>query len=509
MEVGAILMWALGVLLLAVNFFFVLAEFALVRLRGTRVDELIENGDRRALLVRRIQGDMDSYLSVVQVGITGATLGIGVIIEGGIAGPIERGLSAVLGESRAVAAAGHVLGFLIATFLVIVTSELLPKSLAIRYAEPCALATARPMIWTRNLFFPLLWLMTHAAQAIMRLLGLNRSMEEEPHSEDELRIILDRSQEHGLMSFRRLLFMENIFEIGELKVKDAMRPRAQVRCLDARAPWREQLDFIGKWPYSRLPLLDGDGDRPAGFVHVKDLLFQRYFHRAEAGEALDIRTLARPLITVQEGTALESVLAEMQRRRLQIAQVCNQAGTWTGILTLEDILEELVGTISDEFESEPPLTLADHLTERRVVLEPGGLRLADALRAAFARIPADELPLDRDAVVKAVLERERLAGTYLGKGIALPHARLAGMERAVLVLVRDRAGIPVEHSSERARLLFVLLTPAGQPRVHQRLQARIAQLIENSDYVEERLLDAATAAEVVDIIRPGEQASLD
>lgn len=509
MEVGAILMWALGVFLLAVNFFFVLAEFALVRLRGTRVDELIEHGDQRALLVRRIQGDMDSYLSVVQVGITGATLGIGIIIEGGIAAPIQRGLALLFGDTRTVAVAGHAFGFLIATFLVIVTSELLPKSLAIRYAEPCALATARPMIWTRNLFFPLLWLMTYAAQALMRLLGLNRSMAEEPHSEDELRIILDRSQEHGLLSFRRLLFMENIFEIGELKVKDAMRPRSQVRCLDARAPWREQMDFIGKWPFSRLPLLDGDGDRPAGFVHVKDLLFQRFFHRAEAGEALDIRSLARPLITVQEGAALESVLAEMQRRRLQIAQVCNQDGRWTGILTLEDILEELVGTISDEFESEPPLTLADHLTERRVVLEPGGLRLADALRAAFARIPADELPLDRDAVVKAVLERERLAGTYLGKGIALPHARLAGMERAVLVLVRDRAGIPVEHSSERAHLLFVLLTPAGQPRVHQRLQARIAQLIENSEYVEERLLDATTAAEVVDIIRTGEQASLD
>jgi CBS domain containing-hemolysin-like protein/mannitol/fructose-specific phosphotransferase system IIA component len=504
-----LMLWLLGLALLAVNFFFVLAEFALVRLRGSRVDELVERGEARALVVRRIQADMDSYLSVVQVGITGATLGIGIIIEGGIAGPIEHGLALVLGESRAVAAAGHILGFLVATFLVIVSSELLPKSLAILYAEPCALVTARPMVWAHNALYPLLWLLTRSAQGIMRLLRLDRSTAEQPHSEDELRIILDQSQEHGLLSFRRLLFMENIFEIGGLRVKDAMRPRAQVRTLDARIPWREQLDFIGKWPFSRLPLIDGDPERPAGFVHVKDLLFQRYFHRAEAGEALDLRFLARPLITVQESAPLEAVLTEMQRRRLQIALVARDDGPWTGIITLEDILEELVGTISDEFESEPPITLADHLSEARVVLEPAGQRLGDVLRTAFARVPADELPTDRESLLKAVLERERLAGTYLGRGIALPHARLPGIARACLLVVRVRAGILVEGSSERARLLFVLLTPAGQPRVHQRLQARIAQLIENSDYVVDRLLDAATAAEALEVIRTGEQASLD
>lgn len=509
METGAILMWALGVVLLAVNFFFVLAEFALVRLRSTRVDELIERGDPRALVVRRIQSDMDSFLSVVQVGITGATLGIGIIIEGGIAAPIEQALAAVFGESRLVAAAGHGLGFLVATFLVILVSELLPKSLAIRYAESCALATARPMVMARNLFLPLLWLLTRSAQAIMRLMRLDRSTAEQPHSEDELRIILDQSQEHGLMSFRRLLYMENIFEIGGLKVKDAMRHRSAVRCLDAATPWRELMDTIGRWPFSRWPLIDGDAGNPVGFIHVKDLLFQRFFHRAEAGEAIAIRSLARPLTVVAESAPLEQVLADMQRRRIQFALVRNAEGAWTGIITLEDILEEVVGTIGDEFESEPPLTLADHLNERRVVLDVDASNLGEALRQALARVPAEELPIEREAVVRAVMERERLAGTYLGHGIALPHARLAGIQQAVLILVRSRAGIPVENSKERARLLFALLTPAGQPRVHQRLQARIAALIENSEYVDERLAEAASPAEAVEVIRTGEQASLD
>ena len=246
-----------------------------------------------------------------------------------------------------------------------------------------------------------------------------------------------------------------------------------------------------------------------GFIHVKDLFYQRYFHRAQQGDPIDLLTLARPLMVVQETASLESVLAEMQRRRLQMALVHNQAGMWTGVLTLEDILEEVVGTIGDEFEREAPITLAEHLTPARVVLDIDAGNLAEALRTALARIPQEELPLDRDGIVKAVMERERLAGTYLGKGIALPHARLPGIAKGALLIIRSKAGIPVEGSPERARLLFVLLTPAGQPRVHQRLQAQIAGILENSEYVEDHLLEATTPAEVVEILRTGEQTTLD
>lgn len=506
---GDLLTWGLGLVLLVLNFFFVLAEFALVRVRGTRVQELIDAGDRRAIVIARIQANMDEYLSVVQVGITGATLGIGIIIEGGIALPIEHLLASLLGASTAVNWVGHALGFLIATYLVIVTSELLPKSLAIRYAEPAALVCARPMLWAHHALYPLLWLLTRSAQFLLRLLRLTKNTDESPHSEDELRIILDQSQEHGLMSFRRLLFMENVFEIGELTVKDAMRHRSQVRCLNAELHWKDTLDFLATWPFSRFPLIDQDPEKPMGFIHVKDLFYQRYFYRAQTGDPIDLRKLARPLLHFPESAPLESVLAEMQRKRLQMGLVVNAEGRWTGVITLEDILEELVGTIGDEFESEPPLSLSDHLTEGRVVLDIEAANLGDALRIALGRIPENELPFARDAIVKAVMERERLAGTYLGKGIALPHARLSGLSKAALLFVRSRIGIPVEGSQEKARLLFVLLTPAGQPRVHQRLQAQIAGILENSEYVEDHLLEATTPAEVVEILRTGEQTTLD
>ena len=503
------LIWALGIFLLTMNFLFVLAEFALVRVRSSRVQELIDAGDGRAKIIQRIQSKMDEYLSVVQVGITGATLGIGIIIEGGIAAPIEHALAGWFGETAMVKAIGHGLGFLLATYLVIVASELLPKSLAFRYAERCALITARPLLWCHHALYPLLWLLTASAQGLLRLMGLRKDTTDAPHSEDELRILLDQSQEHGLMSFRRLLFMENIFEFGELTVKDAMRHRSQVRCLLADLHWKDTLEFLGTWPFSRFPLIDQDPEKPIGFIHVKDLFYQRYFYRAQLGDPIDLRTLVRPLMVVAEASNLESVLSDMQRRRLQMAIVHNLEGKWTGVITLEDILEEVVGTIGDEFESETPITLIDHLTPGRVILDIDAPNLAEALRTALAKVPSEELPLERDVIIKAVMERERLAGTYLGKGIALPHARLPGISKAALLIVRSRHGIPVEGSSERAKLLFVLLTPAGQPRVHQRLQARIAGMLENSEYVEDHLLESATPAEVFEVVRTGEQAALD
>jgi CBS domain containing-hemolysin-like protein len=489
---------AIGLLLLGVNFFFVLAEFALVRLRASRVTELIEAGDPRALVVQRIQSDMDSFLSVVQVGITGATLGIGKLIEPMIAEPIV----ALVGDGvPGLAVASHVLGFLLATFVVIVTSELLPKSLAIRYAEPCALICARPMLWAYWSFFPLLWVMTKSSQGIMRLFRLTRGTEEAPHSEDELRIILDQSQEHGLMSFRRLLFIENVFDLGELKVKDAMRHRSQVRCLVRDLAWADTLQFIRTWRFSRYPLILDDADRPSGFVHLKDLLL--------TDGPPDLVRIMRPYLTTTEQTPLEQLLGEMQRKRNQFALVTNADGRWTGIISLEDILEEIVGTIGDEFEREEQPMLADAVSPERVVLGAQGANLAEALRLALARIPADHLPGERDAILKAVMERERIAGTYLTRGVALPHARLPGLSKAALILIRHDAGIPVEGSKDRAHLLFVLLTPAGQPRVHQRLQAHIAAMLENSDFIDQRLRDATTGSEAVEIIRTGEQAAID
>ncbi|MBI5542555.1 MAG: DUF21 domain-containing protein [Deltaproteobacteria bacterium] len=482
--------------LLALNGFFVLAEFAIVRVRPSRVAELAAGGDARAVSLATIQKHLDEYLSVCQVGITLASVALGMVGK--------KATDVILGQGghstlRWVVALG--ISYVVVSGSHILLGELVPKSVAIRMSDRAALASAAWLRFFRSLFFPVLWLLTTLANAILRLFGMGTLASEEHHSEEELRIILEDSQERGVMSFRRLLFLENVFDFGELTAKDAMRPRAQARCLAADAPWAQNLETILATRLSRYPLIDQDPERPTQFVHLKDLVLR-------GDQAPNLRALARPLLTTNESTSLEQLLSEMQRRR-HLAIVRDAEGRWTGLVSFEDVLEELVGTIRDEFEEEEPVRLADALSAAAVHLDVDAETPIDALRKALSAMPANALPLPADQIVSAVAARERLVGTYLGQGIAMPHARLTGLSRPFLMLLRSPKGVVCAGTKERGHLLFVLLTPAGQPRIHQRLQSIIATLLHESGYVKERLLSAVTAEEVLEVIRTGEQTALD
>lgn len=484
--------------LLALNAFFVLAEFAIVKVRASRVTELAAAGDPRARILIDIQAKLDEYLGVCQVGITFASIALGMVGK--------RALDAIAGDSDHAALR---YGIALATSYVLVSGshivlgEQVPKFVAIRLADRAALLVATPLRYSRHLFFPALWLLNLATNGILRLFGVARPTSEDKHSEEELRIILDQSQERGMMSFRRLIFLENVFDFGDLVVRDAMRPRALVRCLEARINWETNLKLIRASRFTRYPLLDGERDQPCGFVHLKDLVM-----RAEWGSP-DLRALMRPILTTSETTPLEALLAEMQRKRVHAALVTDRNGQWTGFVTLEDVIEELVGTIRDEFEDEEPVRLADALTLDRIHLDVAGDSPMAAVRAALALMPASALPLPAAQIAQVLTGREKLVGIYLGDGIAMPHARLSGLNKPFVMVLRSRIGVPCQGTTERAHLMLVLLTPAGQPRVHQRLQSIIATLLNESEYVKERLLTAETPVEVLEVLRTGEQAVLD
>jgi CBS domain containing-hemolysin-like protein/mannitol/fructose-specific phosphotransferase system IIA component (Ntr-type) len=497
----AIYLFAVVVLLL-LNGFFVLAEFAVIKVRSSRVTEMIDQGNKRAKLVQEIQSKLDEYLSVCQVGITFASVALGMVgkkatdaIMGDAAGPggdLTRYIIA-MGVSYILVSGSH-----------IVIGELVPKSIAIRVADRAALFSARPLRFFHILFFLPLWVLNRIANVILKMLGMPGPAVEDHHSEDELRILLEQSQTRGLLSFRRLLFLENVFDMGDLKVKDAMRPRSQVRFITTELHWTDTAQFIRTWRFSRYPLIHDDPEKPVGIIHVKDL----FLGRRDDDETPDLLKLARPYLTTTDTTPLESLLVDMQRRFIHVALVHNAEGKWVGLISMEDIIEEIIGTVRDEFETEEPLSLAEAITPGRVVLDIDAPSMPDAIRAALARVPAGDLPMPIDAILPAVLERERLASTYLGRGLAMPHARLNGITKPAVVLVRSAKGIPLQQGNERAKLLFILLTPAGQPRTHQRLQARIAQLMDSSEYVEERIHDATTAQDLLEVIRTGEMASL-
>jgi CBS domain containing-hemolysin-like protein len=485
----------LAALLLFLNAFFVLAEFAAVKMRPSRVQALVDQGNARARIVQHVQARVDEYLSVCQVGITFASIGLGFVGEPAIARLIVTltGASSTAAHRIAVIAA-----YLLVSFLHVLVGELIPKSLAIRRTEPAVLLTALPLKIFRWVFYPPLVILNGAANAVLALFGLPRTVREPEHTEEELKILLAQSQTSGLLSFRRLLLLENIFDLGGLRVRDAMRPRDAVKVLRAGAPWEENFRVLRETRFSRYPLVDG-GELPVGIIHVKDLLYEG----PGKWPTLDLRTIARPFVTAAEDAPLENLLGEFQRQRVHLAIVRNAEGRWTGFLSLEDLIEEILGTIEDEFEVEPPISLADALTPGRVVLDLEASSLEEVIGQAFGRVRAEDLPMPRERMVRAVLDRERAMSTYLGRGLAVPHARLEGLGRPVLLFVRPKGGVPVLGRDERAHLVFMLMTPAGAPRVQVRLLARICGLLD-SEYVTERLLQARTPAEIVEAVRAAE-----
>jgi CBS domain containing-hemolysin-like protein/mannitol/fructose-specific phosphotransferase system IIA component len=497
MTIDLLLLFLALTALLALNAFFVLAEFAIVKVRPSRVTQLAAGGDARAVLLATIHSHLDEYLSVCQVGITLASVALGMV------GEMTAGLIMGTGSSTTRYVVAITVSYLIISGSHILLGELVPKSIAIRVADRMALRCARPLRFFHVLFFPALWVLTAASNAILRLIGMGRAASGEQPSEQELRILLDQSQERGMMSFRRLLFMENIFDLGGLTVRDAMRQRAQVRTLDARLPWPDNLRVIQSAHFTRYPLLTADPSGPAGFVHVKDLVIHNECTTP------DLKALARPLLAAKETTPLETLFAEMQRRRIHVALVTDKHGQWTGLITLEDVMEELVGTIRDEFEDEEPIRLSDALTRERVQFDIEADSPIAAVRLALKRLPARALPLPAAQILQAVSVRERLVGTYLGHGIGMPHARIPGLSKPFVMVLRSTEGVPFEGTTEKGRLLFLLLTPAGQPRVHQRLQGIIATLLHESEFVKERLLTATSVEEVLEVVRTGEQAVLD
>ncbi len=489
-------------LLLVLNGFFVLAEFAIIKVRSSRITELIDAGEKRALLVSEIQSKLDEYLSVCQVGITFASVALGMVGK--------KATDAIMGEGagpdgdmwRYVIA--MIVSYIVVSGSHIVIGELVPKSIAIRVADRASIMAARPLRFFHALFFAPLWVLNRLATVCLRLIGFRGKVEEEHHSEDELRIILEQSQSRGLLSFRRLLFLENVFDLGDLKVKDAMRPRSQIRSVGTELHWIDTIQFIRTWRFTRYPLIHDDPEKPVGIIHVKDLFFENGNENAPP----DLLKLARPYLTTLDSSSLEALLVEMQRKFIHIALVQNAQQQWVGLITMEDIIEEIIGTVRDEFETEDPLSLAEAITPGRIVLDIEASSIVDAVRLAFNKVAPSELPLNKDIIIPAILERERMASTYLGRGLAMPHARLAGITKPSVMVIRSTKGILVGQGSERAKLLFVLLTPAGQPRTHQRLQARIAQLMDSSDYVEERMIEAEDAIGVLEAIRTGEMSSL-
>lgn len=351
---------ALAVLVLVgLNGFFVAAEFALVKVRDTQLQPLIAQGNRRARMASHILQNLDAYLSAAQLGITLASLALGWIGEPifeALLKPVFDGVGWGGEEWHKVRSGiAFAVGFSVITFLHIVAGEQAPKSLAIKRPLEGALWVAYPLRWFYVLAYPFIWVLNHSALWLLRQAGIAVASEHDgAHSEEELRLMFDANQRHAGGSKLGREVVLNALDLRHRVAREVMRPRTELTVLDTRATIAECLELAEKTRYSRFPLcVAGDLDRTLGVVHIKDL----YAMRTKAHTGADLAPVARRLSYVPPTARLEGLLQLLLDRKLHMAMVVDEYGSTIGLVTLENVIEEIVGQIQDEFDQEKPLLL--------------------------------------------------------------------------------------------------------------------------------------------------------
>jgi len=337
-----------GLLLVALNGFFVAAEFALAKVRPTQIEPHAQRGERRGKVASLMLRQLDAYLSATQLGITLASIALGWVGEPAFAWILEPMIRLVSGATDALLhSLSLTASFAVVSILHIVFGELVPKSIAIRSPAGVSLWTALPLYLFYWAAFPAIWLLNRTANAILRLIRIQPASEHEiAHSEEELRLLLASRHSARLSDSKRDL-LDNVFELFERVARQVMLPRSDVVYLSTQKTLAENLELARKSGHTRFPLCDGELDSIVGVVHIKDL-----FRATQPPD--DLTRIARPVKFVPETITLDRLLARMRTERLHLAAVLDEYGGVSGIVTLENVIEEIVGPIQDEFDAERP-----------------------------------------------------------------------------------------------------------------------------------------------------------
>ncbi|WP_108671962.1 hemolysin family protein [Peribacillus acanthi] len=338
------------VLLIAMTAFFVATEFAVVKMRSTRIDQLVAEGNRNAKAAKHVISHLDEYLSACQLGITITSLGLGWLGEP----TVEKLLHPVFIRLDINESITHIVSFILAfvsiTFLHVVVGELAPKTLAIQKTEKITLLFSRPIMWFYRIMFPFIKLLNGSARLVTGIFGIKPASEHDlAHSEEELRIILSQAYEKGEINQNEYKYVDRIFEFDNRLAREIMVPRTEIVGLSKDSNWDEVLDTLLIEQYTRYPVLDGDKDNIIGFINMKELTTE-YIKNKEAVKASSIVRYIHPVIMAIETTPVQQLLAKMQKEQMYMAILFDEYGGTAGLITMEDILEEIVGEIRDEFD---------------------------------------------------------------------------------------------------------------------------------------------------------------
>ena len=355
------LFWTFSLVLL--NGFFVAAEFAIVKVRGSQIEIKAKDGSQVGKVAKLIIHNLDNYLAATQLGITLASLGLGWIGENVMHQIVHDSMANVGIAEAYITTTSTIIAFSIITVMHIVFGELAPKSIAIQRPVATTMFISIPLQAFHFIFKPFIWLLNGLASMILKLIGMHSSAGHESlHSTEELQYLLDQGRESGALDFNEHEMIKNVFDFNERVVKNIMVPRTKISGVELRTHQDEVIEVIIKEGYSRLPVYDEIMDRIVGIIHAKDILPLV----AAGNKHWTLSDIIRKPYFVTETKKINDLMGELQVKRMQIAIVLDEFGGTAGMVTLEDIVEELVGDIQDEYDEEKPLV--EQVTENEFIV---------------------------------------------------------------------------------------------------------------------------------------------
>lgn len=440
--------FALVVFFLAMNAFFVVAEFAMVRVRPSQVELCVQDGKPGARYAKIISGNVNAYLAACQLGITLASLALGWLGEPAFSALVRPALQPLGLSNTAITSISVIIGYVLMSSLHVVVGEQIPKAFAIFSTERWALRTAPVLVWFYRITYPIMWVFNALTTGAVRLAGHDPENDHDAYTDEEIMWLIDESTESGLIDPVQNEYVDNIFDIGDKDAEAIMTPRTDLICLDLEDSLEENLQHIRNYKFTRYPVCRGSKDRIVGFVHVKDL----YTARSSAEEVEDLRI--RSIEAVPEGIPVSKLLALLQRKHTKIAVVVDEHGGTSGIVTMSDIMEQIVGSMPDEYmhgdddsvvEIAPGNYLIDGSMPVDEVVELIGFEPEEAsecetagglLLALFDRIP------DEGDEVWAQLEEE---------GEDSPRAHFTVVEMDKLRIDKIRVSIAKQHDDQSSQ----------------------------------------------------------
>lgn len=346
----------LVILLILANSFFVASEFAMVKIRKTRLEQLSSEGNATAKIALELVNDINGMLAAAQLGITIASIGLGWIGAETIADILYKALVMVLpfvDKSFCLVLAVPV-AFVLITYFEVLLGEQIPKCVALQNPEKATLMVARPMKITMIVLKPFVWFLATCGDKILKVCKLDSYENQLVHTTEELDMLVDASYNEGVLNETEAEMLHNMFKFSDLTAKQVMIPRTDMMCIETVTPLEEIKKITAENQYTRYPVYEESIDRILGFVHVKDL-----FSKMLEGESINIQELLRPIILIPETMTLDNLMIEFKKRRSQIGIVVDEFGGTSGLITLEDVLEEIIGEVQDEFDVDEELDIKE------------------------------------------------------------------------------------------------------------------------------------------------------